>query len=76
MTRVSLQISTEGLTVGKHKDKTIEVSTSHWPGIANKLIQMDRRADSEYNEQKELARTKMVDAALASAQALGEWLLL
>ena len=76
VTRISLQISTEGLTVGKHRDKNTEASTSHWPGIANRLIQMDRRADSEYNEQKELARTKMVDAALASAQALEEWLLL
>ena len=76
MIRVLLQISTKGLTVGTHKDKNIEVPTSHWPRIANRLIQMDRRADSEYNEQKELARTEMVDAALASAQALEEWLLL
>jgi hypothetical protein len=76
VTRISLQISTKGLTVGKHKDKNIEVSTSHWPGIATRLIQMDKRADSEYNEQKELARIKMVDVALASAQALEEWLLL
>ena len=62
--------------MGKHKDKNIEKSTSHWPGIANRIIQMDKREDSEYSKQKELARVKMVDVALASAQGLEEWLLL
>ena len=45
--RTSLVMKTKGLNAGKHEDKNIEVSTSHWPGITHSVIQTDKREDSK-----------------------------
>lgn len=40
-------MSTKGLSVGKHEDTNIEQSISHWPGVTNRVTEIDEREDNE-----------------------------